>query len=461
MTLGRAIAILKTVLDHPDPFLHPALILGAAQDHIIDLLHTVFYLVFSGASDTGKGTANAAAMALTRNGILLGGASGPYLRDTLGNGRAVAISEFETLLKENAQLLVVVRNGNRRDTAKTGLKIPAGKGWTNSEVNTFGFKTMDFHDRLESHILGRALQFEMIRSKDLDVAMNAEYLQERLAPVRAWLVYLGERARKNGWTEERVRATWDLEEFRARGKAFKNAWGRHGIIAAYLLLIDDIFEFGLEAEIRTLMDARETELSEAGQEVQEAIDELASDDPKPTDEFRENDVLARVNAIRAERKLPPRRSVKGALRELLFNTKGQDWIPARKNWSGPNRGKAIILPYEKVRSWRGTLAPSAASAQPMWRDANVANVADVPYEARNPEIPAVIGPGEAPTVVLAVIRKLCAGKSSAYHAEIVQSAEERGVAPDRTKAVLQRMIRDGDLWQPIRGTYRLTESLPP
>lgn len=86
MTLAKAISILKTVLDHPDPFFHASLILGAAQDHVIDLLHTVFYVIFSGGPDTGKGTANACAMALCRSGVVLGGASGPYLRDTLGGG---------------------------------------------------------------------------------------------------------------------------------------------------------------------------------------------------------------------------------------------------------------------------------------------------------------------------------------------------------------------------------------
>jgi len=354
MSLGKAISILKTVLDHPDPLFHASIILGAAQDYVIDLLKTCVYIVFSGGPDTGKGTANACAMALTRNGILLGGASGPYLRDTLGSGRAVAISEFETLLRENAQLLVVVRNGNRRDTSKTGLKIPAGKGWTNAEVDTFGFKTMDFHDRLDAHVLGRALQFEMVRSKDLDVAMNAEHLRERLAPVREWIAERAAEARERGWTAARVWDVWDSPEFRARVRKFKNAWGRHGIIAADLLLINDIFELGLEDEIRKLMDAREPELSEIAQEVQESIDELVGEDFRPEMEIRVSDVLARVNAIRRERGLRERPRIDGALRELGFNPKSQDWVRARENRGGPNRGKAIILPFEKVRTWRSS-----------------------------------------------------------------------------------------------------------
>jgi hypothetical protein len=52
MTLEEAVAHLKIVLDHPDPFFHASLILGAAQDHMIELLHTVFYVIFSGGPDT-------------------------------------------------------------------------------------------------------------------------------------------------------------------------------------------------------------------------------------------------------------------------------------------------------------------------------------------------------------------------------------------------------------------------
>lgn len=383
MTLQRAVSVLKTVLDHPDPFFHPSLILGAAQDHVIDLLNTSFYLIFSGGPDTGKGTANGCAMALCRDGIVLSSSSGPYLRDTLGNDRAVAISEFETLLKENKELLAVIRNGNRRLTAKVGLKIPAGKGWTNAEVNTFGFKSMDYHDRLDAHVLGRALQFEMVRSKELDIALNAEYLAKRLAPVRAWLAYRADLARKAGWTPERVEAVFESKEFRDRVKRFHNAWGRHGVIAAYLLLLNDIFQFGLEEIIRELMDAREPEMSELAQEVREAIDELVGDEPKPTDQLRENDIVARMNLMREERHVPPWKSgIKGPLRELGFNPKSQDWIPARKNWSGPHRGKAVVLPHDKVREWRKTSATLAPSAGLTWRSADVADAANVPSEDR-------------------------------------------------------------------------------
>lgn len=456
MDLAAAVSIVKTVLDHPDPLFHYCLIFGAAQDHVIDLLHTVFYLVVSGGPDTGKGTANAAAMALCRNGIVLGGASGPYLRDTLGGGRAIAISEFETLLKENPQLLAVIRNGNRRITAKVGLKIPVGNGWMNVEVDTFGFKAMDFHDRLDSHVLGRSLSFEMVRSKNLDVAMDAEYLMERLGPVRAWLAYRADRAKANGWTADTVRETWDSEEFRGRVRTFRDAWGRHGIIAAYLLLLNDIFGFGLADQVRQIMDTRELEISAAAQEVQEAIDELVGPDPKPTDEFRVNDdVLAKVNAIRKARGLPPRTGITGALRELLFSTRSQDWVPAKKNRGGLNRGKAVILPYDRVRTWRSDTpgekgAKGANGATPHMEDGTLGILGTLPPR-----------PSQVETIatVLNVLRDLCKGDRLAKHGEIALTAAARGLDAQGVAFGIKALKQQGDLYEPVAGTYRLTEAL--
>lgn len=441
-SLQEAILVLKTVLEHPDPFFHPALILGAAQDHIIGLLHSVFYIVFGGGPDTGKGTANAAAMALTRNGIVLGGASGPYLRDTLGGGRAIAISETETLLKENPQLLAIIRNGNRRTTAKVGLKIPAGKGWTNETVDTFGFKTLDFHDRLDAHVLGRALQFEMVQSKDLDVAMDAEYIRERLAPVRAWIAQRAEAAHLEGWTAEEVREVWDSKAFRARVKTFRNAWGRHGIIAAYLLLVNDIFELDLESTIRELMDAREPEISPVAQEVQDAILELAGENPRPDLELRtQDDILKRVNETRTILNLRPLTSITGALRELDFSAKAGNWISAKKNRSGPNRGKAVILPYERIRSWQ---------VEPV-REKSASGEVSSSFESSPP--------GEAILAVQTILRELCADGHDAVLEDVLRVSQERGIAPERAKGILKRMRTDGDLYEPSPGVYRLTENL--
>src|SRR3990172_9728955 len=342
-----------------------SVVLGASQDHIIELLESGFYLVFGGGTGTGKGTGIRASMALTRNGQVLGTASPAYLRDVVGDNthpnRSIGASEFEVLLKENPQLLALVRNGNRRDTAEIGLKMPAGKGWENVTVNVFGFKAVDFHDSMDSHILGRAIGWDMDVSKDLDVAMDAEYLADLLAPVRRWLERRAQVILQR-WTREHVKMLWDSKEFRSRVRGFENSYGRHGVMAAVLLLIEELFVFGAAERIRALMNSREPELSELAQEVQEAIVELAGEDVRPDSELAENAVLARVNEDRAGRKLPPRRSIKAGLRDHGFNSKGQDWIMGRKNRSGLNRGKTVILPYEKVLAWRASLGRDSTNS---------------------------------------------------------------------------------------------------
>src|SRR5438445_9206832 len=103
--LNKAVGILRTVIEHDDQRFHLSLILAAAQDWVIDLLPTVFYLVFSGPPDSGKGTAISAAMAMTKRGVVLGGTSGPYLRDTLNDKVAIGLSETGLLIKQNPDIL--------------------------------------------------------------------------------------------------------------------------------------------------------------------------------------------------------------------------------------------------------------------------------------------------------------------------------------------------------------------
>jgi len=75
------------------------------------------------------------------------------------------------------------------------------------------------------------------------------------------------------------------------------------------------------------------------------------------------DVLRLYNQARRDRGLPPAPSVTAPLRELQFSRKEQDWVPARDNRSGPNRGKAIIKPHRKVEMWRKELGEKPAAMQ--------------------------------------------------------------------------------------------------
>src|SRR5436309_7357356 len=220
-----------------------------------------------------------------------------------------------------------------------------------SELKVSGCKAQNFHDRLDSHVRNRSMEWEMDASTNLDVAMDAEYVREHLAPVRLWLESRKSAAVAAGWSKERVRQTWDSPDFRKWVRTFRNAFGRHGVLCAYLLLINDVLDLGVEAEIRQLMDAREPELSEEALEIREAIERLRTLEWDAAMQLPVEDVLAKVNEIRRRQRLPPRTSITAGLRDLDFSTKRQDWITAKKNWAGPHRGKAVILPFEHVRGW--------------------------------------------------------------------------------------------------------------
>jgi hypothetical protein len=89
-----------------------------------------------------------------------------------------------------------------------------------------------------------------------------------------------------------------------------------------------------------------------------------------------------------------------------------------------------------------------------------------PYE-ESPNVPDVtnhltgptIGPGEAVLAVQTVLRELCEGGRSAFLDDVLGIAKVRGIERDRTKGILRRMKQEGEVWEPIAGTFRLTESV--
>lgn len=298
---------LRFVLDHPDPLFYVGIVLGAAQDWVLDLLNTVLYLVFTGGTGTGKSTAIRAAMALTRRGVVLGSATGPYLRETLKEERAIGISEFGALLKENPALLALVRNGYQRATSTFGLMVSEGRGWQKADVEVYGFKAMDAHGSMDDHILGRSLQFEMVESRVLRVAIEAEYLEERLAPFKDDFRRWAAEAKREGWDAARVKATLRSPAFLRRVKKCQRSWGRHGVMAADLLLLSDLFGFGLEDDIQRLMDARVLELSDDAQMLKEVLQDWSKLEllTTETELLVSGDVLRLFNQARKDRGLPP------------------------------------------------------------------------------------------------------------------------------------------------------------
>jgi hypothetical protein len=224
------------------------------------------------------------------------------------------------------------------------------------EVDTFSFKAMDAHGDLDTHTLDRSLAFDMQQSKSLNVAMDAEYAKERLAPVRAMLIQRAEAARANGWNASRWTATWNDPAFRRRVAQFDRAWARHGVKAATLLLISDIFEFDIEDELHELMNDQVPEMSDDAQLLKEVIidwAEFQGDILNPKSELLVSaELLKLYNATREERGLPRVATVTAPLRELDFSTRAQDWVPGKRNMAGPNRGKAVIRPFAKIEAWR-------------------------------------------------------------------------------------------------------------
>ena len=146
--------------------------------------------------------------------------------------------------------------------------------------------------------------------------------------------------------------------------------------------------------------------------------------------------------------------IDGALRELSYNPKSQDWIPASKNMSGPNRKKAVILPYEKVRSWRGPPVKvggiGGIGGITDMGHATDATVATHLYEDLGGHV----------TVVRTVIRELCDDGHSAFLEDVHRLANERGTGPLLADRILKRLRTEGDLWEPTPGTYRLAEASP-
>lgn len=82
-----------------------------------------------------------------------------------------------------------------------------------------------------------------------------------------------------------------------------------------------------------------------------------------------------------------------------------------------------------------------------------------PQTTIDPAIAPVIGPGEAVLAMSTILREICDGGRSASLDDVLRIAHERGVDSNRAKGVLKRMKAEGDVWEPVAGTYRLTENL--
>lgn len=108
-----------------------AMIAGAAQQHVLDLLDSVFYVAFSGKTGSGKGTSVEATLLMTPGGgIVLSGSSPAALASALQDELSVGVEELHKLLDRDEFIGKLFRDGYRRGPS-VALMVPGegGKGW--------------------------------------------------------------------------------------------------------------------------------------------------------------------------------------------------------------------------------------------------------------------------------------------------------------------------------------------
>lgn len=369
-SVAEAMTRIKRVLRFTSERDYAAFLLTAGQTHVVNLLESVIYIGFRGATGSGKGTAVESYVLLSPDGIVLSDTTEAYLAATLDAGRTIGIEEADELLKANAKgvLPALLRNGYRRG-ATYGLMAwdESTKRWRPDQRSVFGPKAFDFHDTLETHLLGRTVVIALSPDNSVDRAMDAEHKGHYLDGVRSWLAQEAEDA-KSQWTPDAVRERWDSSEFRARVRSMGGKAGRDHVIAAYLLLVADIFGWGFDDAIREIVGGR-TRFEEHGEEAEVAEYILSMvpgwQDSTPEDvELSTDELLMTINDARKALGQYPmtRRRLGAVLVDLGFNSDKQarprTWYRATR---GSNRGRHVIRPT--------SLVAKLASASGMRREA--------------------------------------------------------------------------------------------
>jgi hypothetical protein len=280
--LELAIGLVRKV-SRPRHDLAPfAMIAGAAQQHVLDLLDSVFYVAFSGKTGSGKGTSVEATLLMTPGGgVVLSGSSPAALAAALEEGLAIGVEELHKLLERDEFIGKLFRDGYRRGPS-VALMVPGegGKGWVRGSRSLFGFKVYDFHVSIDPHLLARTLVFPMVESSDPGLALDAEKKARHLSPIQKWLAARAVEVHR-AWTKAQVDELWDTPEFRKAVEELKGKTGRDHVLAATLLLICRLFGWAAyEVRIPDLLETRRSvgDLSDEA-EVADAIHLIAGDDP--------------------------------------------------------------------------------------------------------------------------------------------------------------------------------------
>lgn len=311
--LEKAIARVRKVSRPRHPLAQFAMIAGAAQQHVMDLLDSMFYIAFSGKTGSGKGTSVETTLLMTPGGgVVLSGSSPAALASALSEGLAIGVEELHNLLDRDEFIGKLYRDGYRRGV-EVALMIPGedGKGWVRGSRSLFGFKVYDFHVSIDPHLLSRSLVFPMAESSDSDLALDAEKKARHLLPVRGWLAAEAAEVHKR-WTKQKVDELWDSAEFRKSVTSLNGKTGRDHVLGATLLLICRLFDWPTyEVRIPELLETRKSVADQSDEaEVQDAIYAIAGEDPTPNTIIATSVILERLNETRkrtSQRPLTARR----------------------------------------------------------------------------------------------------------------------------------------------------------
>ncbi|MCI4316970.1 MAG: hypothetical protein L3J96_00390 [Thermoplasmata archaeon] len=320
-----------------------AVLCCAAQDWLINLLTSVFYVGFKGRTGSGKGTAVESTILLTRNGEILSSASPAYLNDLFNAGNtAVGFQQADKTIQKDDTIKAILLNGYRRG-ASSGIMVPAGKtgGWIRSKLDIFGLKVYDFPVSIDAHLLSRSIVLDMEKDDSVDRALDGEDKAEALAPVRAWLELQAARINLE-WDRARVANLRRDPVFRQRVAALKGAQGRDHVIGAALLLISDLFGWDQEEASRQLLAGRR-QIEDFSQE--EEVRTYFEDIWDGTAGFQVtfDGALVGLNEQRAQARQTTltRRGLSTILQDLGLRKDSDEWS---KPTSGPYRKKWLIKP---------------------------------------------------------------------------------------------------------------------
>jgi hypothetical protein len=463
--LGRVVDTSDTNL-----FLSPVL---AAQGHLYPLLRVIgpaFHVIpVSGRFSAGKSRCGEI-LTYVGGGVWLASATVPGLKSARKDGPViVGIDEGDEAERDNPGVKAYLLASHDWTARYLKFSEPGEKGKRELvEIPYGGPVVITFRKRPWPAVASRAHIMEMEPSKRFQVSDDGSGagFKRLLGPARIWLRGKCEEALRDKNELWAMRRTHEPDFIARLNRVAENApLLRQRDFARMVLFVAELLGLDMEkVEERLTKTIAEQEVESENATILEAIE---SDPLFQLEEVGVEELRLSVQKYLRDRKEfvdVTRNRFADVLKEMGFSReKGPTW----KRIDRDGRQFVAIFPnlwrHEKgpARGATGATGATATHMEAGSTRSTLQTFGDTSSIAIPNDGTPVIGPGESPMVVLSIVRKLCAGDHSAYAAEIVRLAEVQGVSPDRTKAALQRFVRSGDLWQPIVGTYRLAELLPP